>query len=68
MSEKLESHRHFWQYPGFEDESTHTRYCKTCGVKAVYPRPTEEGNLWNGMGGRKPIYGYKGGRPKGSKK
>ena len=39
------NHKHYWQYPGFEDESTHTRYCKTCGVKAVYPRLKDEVNL-----------------------
>jgi hypothetical protein len=43
------NHKHYWQYPGFEDESTHTRYCKTCGVKAVYPRLKDEVNLDNSM-------------------
>ena len=42
-------HKHYWQYPGFEDESTHTRYCKPCGVKAVYPRLKDEVNLDNSM-------------------
>ena len=68
-------HKHCWQYPGFEDELTNTRYCKTCGAKKVYerlvdyePNPWELARLARKRKKEEQSVQGRGGRPKGSTK
>tara|TARA_R110000824_G_scaffold126473_1_gene285996 strand:+ start:1228 stop:1446 length:219 start_codon:yes stop_codon:yes gene_type:complete len=61
---------HYWIYKwaDIDDEATRSRRCKTCKAVEELPPTSGELSLWNGMGSRKPVYGYKGGRPKGRRK
>ena len=61
---------HYWIYKllDIDEDATRSRRCKTCRAVEELPKISGELSLWNGMGSRKPaVYGYKGGRPKGSK-
>ena len=60
---------HYWIYESahIDDDAIPSRRCKTCGDSGDIPQ-TNALSLWNGMGGSKLLYGYKGGRPKGSRK
>jgi len=61
---------HYWIYKllDIDEDAIRSRRCKTCRAVEELPRIYTELSLWNGMGGSKPAYGHKGGRPKGNKK
>jgi hypothetical protein len=61
---------HYWIYEllDIDDDATKSRRCKTCQAVEESPTTSGELSLWNGAKSTKPVYGYMGGRPKGSRR